>query len=700
MLTTTLTSLDLMVMAIPLGLVLAVSLFMRRYMRSVADFLAASRCAGRYLISTAMAETGASVMIMIVALEVFSRVGWSLKYWEAFTGIILFFMGLLGIVSYRFRQTRALTFHQFFEIRYSKGVRVFGSFLHAFSGLLSFGVQPAVGARFFVYFCGLPEQLHWGGWILPTFVPIMVTLMAISLFFALTGGQISVMVTDCLENIISSVLYLIIAAFLICTVSLSQVRTAVLSGPAGSSYVDPFDIASRSDFNGWYILFALLLNLYFYRGNAWNQGFSAAAKSPHEGRMAQILGNWRGYSYTTMAALVALGAFTLMHHPDFAAQRGLVEQSLSGVSLTQMKTQMQMPTAIGVLLAPGIRGCFCAVLLFGLLASQGQQLHGYGSTFLQDVFLPCFKKPLDPKQHVRWLKIMVFGVAVFACLFSMWFKPVDYLVLATALLSALYLGGIGLVVWGGLYWKRGTTAGAWTSLSIGAALSVFFFIFQQFWTSLQPGLLALFGPGSAGQYLAAHAEKCPLNGQQLTLITALASGLGYVVVSLFTCREPFNIDAMLHRGKYRIQTDDILTGGAQAKRNWLQRFLQIDEHFTRGDKVLTYATFAWSMFWQLAAWLILLWSLGFGRLSANWWFNYTLTREVLIGSVLAVITTLWFMVGVTRDLKDLLRTLKTVKRIDADDGTVRGHHNLGEEALVTNGTQPAIPAQTTERRNP
>lgn len=674
-----LTLLDWFVIAVPFALILVTALFLRRYMRSVADFLAASRCAGRYLISTAMAETGASVMIMIVGLEVFSRVGWSLRFWEGFTWIILFFMGLLGIVSYRFRQTRALTFHQFFEIRYSKRIRVFGSFLHAFSGLLSFGVQPAIGARFFVYFCGFPEHIQWGGLILPTFVPIMVILMAISLFFALTGGQISVMVTDCLENILSSVFYLIIAAFLICTVSLAQVRTAVLSGSAGASYVDPFDITSRSDFNGWYILFALILNLYFYRGNAWNQGFSAAAKSPHEGRMAQVLGNWRGYSYSTMAVLVALGAFTLLHHPDFAAQRGMVEHTLSGIGLAQMRTQMQMPTAIGVLLAPGIRGCFCAVLLFGLLASQGQQLHGYGSTFLQDVFLPCLKKPLDPKQHVRWLRTMVFGVAIFVCLFSMWFKPVDYLVLATALLSALYLGGIGLVVWGGLYWKRGTTAGAWTSLSIGAGFSVVFFIFQQFWTSIQPHLLVCFGPGSVADYLASHAEKCPLNGQQLTLITALSSGLSYVVVSLLTCRESFNIDAMLHRGKYRIPADDIHVGSMPTKRYWLQRFLQIDEHFTRGDKVLTYGTFAWSMFWQAATWLILLWSLGVGRLSPQWWFHYTLTCDVLIGSVLAVITTVWFIVGVTRDLKDLLRTLQTVKRVDADDGTVRGHQNAGEE---------------------
>jgi SSS family solute:Na+ symporter len=153
-----LTYLDLGVMGVPLAIVLAVTVGMRRYMRSVADFLAASRCAGRYLICTASAETGAGVMIMISTLEVFSRTGFSLRFWDSITSVIFFFFGLVGLITYRFRETRALTFHQFFELRYSRGVRVFASFLNVFSGLFNFGLQPAVGARFFVYFCGCPSS--------------------------------------------------------------------------------------------------------------------------------------------------------------------------------------------------------------------------------------------------------------------------------------------------------------------------------------------------------------------------------------------------------------------------------------------------------------------------------------------------------------------------------------------------------------
>ena len=74
--------------------------------------------------------------------------------------------------------------------------------------------------------------------------------------------------------------------------------------------------------------------------------------------MAGILGNWRDYSYRAMSALVALGAFTLLHHPDFTSKQHLVDQTLAGMSMAQLRSQMRMPVAIGALLAPGFKGCF------------------------------------------------------------------------------------------------------------------------------------------------------------------------------------------------------------------------------------------------------------------------------------------------------------------------------------------------------
>ena len=64
-----------------------------------------------------MGETGASVFLMITTLEMFSKTGWSLNFWNVFSDVAFLLLGILGIVGYRYRQTRSLTFHQFFEVR-------------------------------------------------------------------------------------------------------------------------------------------------------------------------------------------------------------------------------------------------------------------------------------------------------------------------------------------------------------------------------------------------------------------------------------------------------------------------------------------------------------------------------------------------------------------------------------------------------
>ena len=674
--------LDYIVVAVPLLLVVSVSIYLKRYMRSVADFLAANRSAGRYLICTSMDAGGSNVMTLLVAMEVFSHVGFSLAFWLNLAQLIFFFMGILGLVGYRFRETRALTFHQFFEMRYSKGLRVFASFLNVFSGIFNFGIQPAIVARFFVYFCGMPQSIHVGGLSLPTFLLVMVILVGSSLFFALTGGQISVMVTDCLEGVISAFFYLIVGIFIVCTLTGAQMQGALLSGSPGASYVDPFDIGARPDFSSWYVVFTFFLSLYYFRGNAWAGGFAAAAKSAHELRMAQILGSWRQLSYGQMGVLVSIAAFTVLHHPDFSQQKALVDHSVQGISSSTLQNQMSLPMALGILLAPGVKGAFCAVLLFGVLAAQGAQLHGFGTTLLQDVLLPLRKRPFEARAHIRWLQITILGIALFVCTFSYYFKPAEYLTMIVSLIGAIYLGGIGLVVWGGLYWKKGTTAGAWASMSIGGVLGVGFNLMQQLWVPLNHLLAGLFhSTGTVGHFLAAHPEHSPFNGQQLTVITAVAAGSAYIIVSLATCREDFNMEAMLHRGKYRIASEDVLAE-VPPKKSWVARFLNMDEHFTPGDKTLTVTTVLWTLSWNVVAVGIVIWTLVVGRLSPKWWFGYSMLTGVWVTLAIGCVTTVWFSFGVTRDLKELLVTLRMARRNDADDGTVRGHHNTGESQLM------------------
>ena len=674
----TLAPLDYVMICVPLFIIAAIAIALRPYMKSVADFLAASRCAGRYLISTSISPMGTTVMGMVLTMEVFSRTGFSIGFWMNFTSVFIFMFTLFGVVTFRFRETRCLTFHQFFEVRYSKSMRVFASVVALVSGLVGFGLVPAVGARFFVYFCGMPESLHWGALAIPTYVLVMVLLMVLSLLLTVTGGQISVMVTDCVEGLISSVFYLVVAAFILCAVTLTQMKGALLSGAPGSSYINPFDISGQEAFNGWYVAMVLVFTIYIYRGGAWNQGFNAAAKTAHEGKMAGILGFWRGFGASAMLTLVSIAAFTLLHHADFSPQRDITMQAVNAVGDPQLRSQMAMPMALGVLLAPGIKGAFCAIALFGLISSQGLALHSVGSTFLQDVILPLRRKPFSPRAHLIALQLAAGGVAVFGCVFSLLYRPADYLTMVVTLIGSIYLGGVGAVVWGGLYWKRGTTAGAWAAMIVGTSLAVLFNTVQPLWTTLQPIMVRLAGGGHLGQYLMAHHDKCPINGQQFSTGAALCALASYVVVSLLTCRKGFDMDRMLHRGKYAIASDDDRVVPLIKGFRW-GKLIGIDEHYSRSDKIIATGTFFYMLILKCISISILLWWLFFGAQSDDWWFTFTIVTGIWIPIIVAVITTVWLTIGTVRDLIDLFRTLRTVGRNDADDGTVRNHQNVGEE---------------------
>jgi solute:Na+ symporter, SSS family len=664
------TTLDIIVVAIPVLLAFVVSLYMRKLTRGVADYLAANRTAGRYVISTAQMTMGLTALGVVSDLEVFSQCGFSLGFWNGFIGFFYFLLAMSGLITYRFRETRALTFHQFFEIRYSKGLRVFATFLNVFSGLFTFGIGPGIAARFFVYYMGMPPMMHMFGMTFPTFALVMIVVMTITLYFTFAGGQLTVMTTDCIEGVISSFLYLVVAIAILCIFSYNQMGAAMFTGQPGMSYVDPFDIAKRPNFNYVYILLGWAMNIYYWRGNAWNPAFNASAKTAHESQMSVIIGIWRGMGAGAMGGLIGLGAFTLMHNPDaqFAATADAVRSYLQTTipdSDIQLRTQLLLPTALGVMLPTGVKGALCAVLLMGLIGGMSANLHTFSGGLIQDVILPNMKRRLTPERHILVLRLAAVGIAVFGIIFSLNFKIPDYLVMVTQLLSAIYLAGVGVVVWGGLYWRRSTKQGAWASMVAGSVLAIIGTLVQQYWQQLVPFLVNLCGPGPTADWLHANALKFPINGQ---IIAAIVMGVCLVLffgVSLLTCKTPYDLDKLLNRGKYRVAGEhkvDIKAGFR------LSRFAGVNENFSRGDRIIAYTTFFWGLIPNVLNFGVVIWNMGIHRWTVQTWWAWQYFWSVGIPVVGGVLTTIWFTWGTTRDLFALFRDLKLAAQDVTDDG--------------------------------
>jgi SSS family solute:Na+ symporter len=691
--------LDWIIVAIPLLVVGVVGWRVNRHVKAVSDFLAGGRIAGRYVVAVAAGEASLGLISVVALFEMYYRSGFAIGFWSWLGMPVGLLVTLTGFAIYRYRETRAMTLAQFFEVRYSKRFRVFAGLLSWVSGVLNYALFPAVGGRFLVYYCQLPETVYLMGFAFPTFGLVMAGFLGVAVTIVLLGGQLTTMVTDCLAGIMSYAMYAAVVLAVLMVFSWDQMHEALLQRPAGESMLDPFDTYNLTEFNIFFAVVGVVGSIYNILSWQGEAAYNASAINPHEQKMGKILGTWRGGFSALMIILLAVAAWTFMNHPDFASQAESVRTELaSKIQLSteagtqQIREQMLVPVALRHILPIGIVGAFCAAMVFLLISTDTTYLHSWGSIFVQDIVLPLRKKPFTPRQQLWCLRLSITAVAVFAFFWSLHFNQVTYILMFMALTGSVWLGGAGAVILGGLYWKRGTAAGAWAGMISGATLAALGFLCTQYWPGLiypfldqrMPQVLAwlttsLEGLGSALPFIqwSVGPLRFPISGQEIYFLTMVVAVTLYVGVSLLTCREPFNLDRMLHRGKYERPEDRAARREAPGSplRNWKRTLLGFDESFTTADKWLSSSVFIYSM-GLFGVWLaVVLWNLLIARFSDDAWAHYFWYTRIGLALVVGAVTSVWFTLGGLRDLRRMFKRLATLERNPLDDGRVIGHAN-------------------------
>lgn len=662
---------DWIIFAVPILVIVLFCIRSQKYIRSVADFLAAGRTGGRYLLSSANGMAGMGLITLAVAMQNFRHAGWAVSWWGQIITVVATILSLSGFVFYRYRETRVLTLAQFFEIRYNRPFRIVMGILCWLAGIINFGIFPAVGAHFFLAFLNLPREING--------VPLVPVLMFLFLGSAaaitISGGQVQNMITDMIQSLFGYFMCVVVGISVICLFSMDQFREVMLAQPPGKSYVNPFDSFEIQDFNIWFVLINLVILIYGYGSWQGNQGYSASALNPHEAKMGNILSTWRMLSITMFSSMIALGAYTFLEHPAFAAEQFAVERELAVFS-AQNSDQMAMPMATGYFLPAGIKGLFAAVAFFFMLSTDTTYLHSWGSIFIQDIVLPLYGRPVSARTHLLLLRLSIAGVAVFGFIFSLCYQQNEYINMFQMITGTFFSAGAGCAIIGGLYWKRGTSAGAWSGIGVGAFLSMIsiFLMDVRGWKVARTILLEIF-PDST--ILAEAEAKCPVNGAWMSLIAVLCAGAAYGIVSLLTCRKPFNMDQMLHRGAYSSSDAEVKTGNPDRKINWAKRlFFGFDEEFTLRDKIVSISVFVWTAFWTVSFLVITFYNIlafafpewGICPWDDGMWFNWMMFF-LLVHVVLAPVTAVWMTWGGIRDLREMFRRLRLSDRAQ-DDGYV------------------------------
>ena len=671
-------TLDWVIVIGAIALLTGVLLYCNRYMRNAADFLAANRCAGRYVMSISEGIAGFGLISAVATWEAFMVNGFAGTWWAMLTSPFNLILALVAWVTYRMRETRCLTLAQFYEVRYSRKFRVGAGIVTFISGIVNYGIFPMVSVRFLMTFCQIPDSVYWLGVNWNLWAILLAFCIGLGVLFGAFGGQIAIMVTDFMQGVLCNVAFVIFIFFIFKLgewdtsggfVSWEQISSALEKGE-GISQINPFENTKVRDFNIWYYLIGFVALFYGRGGWQGSAGYAAAAKSPHEKKMAGILGTWRGIAQTLVLMLFPLAVITIMGNlPEFAELKGIINEKLAGVTNATERGQQLVPIALSLIMPSGLLGLFVAVMFAAMLSTDDTYMHSWGSILVQDVIMPFRKKPLTPKQHIWALRGGIIAVGIFAWFFSVFWEQNTPVLLFFQLTGAI-VSGAGAAIVGGLYWKRGTTTAAWVSYFAGAAIAVSGVICQQAW------------PHGMGQWFIDHAGwdflnnfkdslgklYFPINGQYITLINMIICTLSYVGISLFEHYfrgiPDFNLDKMLHRGIYDTNNEHVEQGNV----SWIHRVFGITPEFTLGDKLLYASTILWTLFWTVIFVVYTTMYFSVGVTDSQWLDLWHF--KIYVTLILGVGCTIWFLIGGIYDVVNLFRALANSKADDSDDGSV------------------------------
>lgn len=758
------TWIDWTITLVPVLGVLWLSVYSHRYVRGVVDYIAAGRVAGRYVISAGDLTAGLSVITLVALVESKYQVGYALTFWEYLTVPVGIIMGLTGYCIYRFRETRSLSIGQFLEMRYNRPLRIVAATIRTISEMVVNAIGPAVAANFFIYFLGLPHEVTLFGVALPTFVLIVGLSLCMCMVVIWPAGRISLLISDALQGLMSYPIFVIIAGYIFLHFGWHDtIGPVMMDRVDGESFINPFDIEQLRDFN----IFALMVTIMgsiLNRASWIGNDTTTCGRTPHEQKMANILGTWRSLYSGLMMLLVAVMIIALMTHAKFAqpaheirteliqkvvqeavadpALRTQLEYDLASVPVPQQQIgvdaplsqqhnmdtpymdaarerlagtpegnleyqkfrtlyhQMMLPVALKNLLPTGLMGLFLLLMVMLLLSTDDSRVFNASSTIVQDIIVPFRKEPFTPKQHLLIIRLCSVAVCIFFFVVSIFFVQIDYIIMFTTIMTALWLGGAGPIMIFGLYSRFGNTVGAFCSLIFGSGLSLAGLLLQRNWAeTVYPWMDARGWSVPVGHFLESvshpfnpyimwkmDAVKFPINSYELYFMAMVSGILAYIIGSALTQRKPYNLDRLLHRGVYDV-AGEYKAPFKWSLRNAAQKLVGITPEYTRGDKIITWSVFGYAIVYKFGLCFIavLVWNM-ISPWPVEWWSEYFFITSLVVTGILGIVSTFWFLIGGIIDMRKLFSDLAA--RIDnpLDNGMVEGHVSLADKAVFEERT--------------
>ena len=448
--------LDWFILVLYLAGTIFIGIRARKYVENMEGYFVAGRRVKVALGSATLIATE----IGIVTFMYFGELGYV-------TGFSCFILGIIGFIGYfvigktgfivsGLRKLNVITIPEFYEMRFSKGVRVLGGILLFLGGVLNMGVFLKMDGVFLTVTMGFSPDI---------LALVMTFMLLVVVSYTVLGGMFSVVITDFIQFVILSFGMLVATFFILMHISFGEIAATVVEqfGREG------FDPTANPRF-GWFFLFWMLIGSVAI--SALNQpaaSKSFASESPEVGRKVFL------FTGITLAGRYMIPMFW-----------GVAALAMFGPSLD---STLAMPKLLGTVVPSGFLGLMVAGMLAASMSTYSAYMLAWSSVATRDVIAPFKKVALTEASTIRLTRIITACIGVFILVFGLWYELPATVFQYTAITGAMYAAGAFGCVVAGLYWKKANLIGAYAALSLGAAAPLLFLILDQLKSVLPEGLL-------------------------------------------------------------------------------------------------------------------------------------------------------------------------------------------------------------------
>ena len=290
-------------------------------------------------------------------------------------------------------------------------------------------------------------------------------LIALVLLYTVLGGMVSVIVTDYVQFIILGLGLGLGLYFCLSHPDLGwSGMVGALAKHRGEAAFNPVHAGSY----GW--VWVIWMAIHFGAAAlCWAPEATRAltAKDPATTKRTFLIGSPGQFVRLALPALLAIAAFC------YVSQNELLTAHFfpAGLGKGADHAGQAMPLLLGKIVPSGLLGLLVAGLMAAFMSTHDSYFLCWSSILTRDVIAPLRGAPMSDKQQIRITRIAIVLIGLFLLVWGVWYPLPSSVWNYMAVTGSVWLCGSAVILIGGMYWRRASSAGALAAL-LGGLVSV------------------------------------------------------------------------------------------------------------------------------------------------------------------------------------------------------------------------------------